>query len=74
MQLRCRCSVEKELPATPDNQRPSQERVVSRLAATQVVTYDACMQPMHSGTALDTPQFAFQPILRQQEILCSWLI
>jgi heme A synthase len=73
-QLQCQCSVEKELPVTPDNHRPSQEREVSRLAATLVVTYDVCMQHMHSGTASDTPRLSFQPILRQQEILCSWLI
>lgn len=73
-QLRCRCSVEKELPVTPDENRTSQEREVSRFAATQVVTYDVCMQQMHSGAVSDTPQLSFQPILRQQEILCSWLI
>ena len=73
-QLRCRCSVEQELPVTPDENRSSQEREVSRLAATQVVTYVVCTQQLQSGTAFDTPQFSFQPTLHQQEILCSWLI
>ena len=73
-QLRCPCSVEKEFPVAPDENRTSQERGVSRLAATQVVTYGVCMQQMQSGAAVDTPQLSFLPILHQQEILCSWLI
>ncbi|WP_145441719.1 hypothetical protein [Gimesia chilikensis] len=73
-QLRCRCSAEKEFPIAPDENRTSQEREISRLAATQVVTYVDCMQQLQSGTAFDAPQFSFQPTLHQQEVLCSWLI
>ncbi|QDT20278.1 hypothetical protein [Gimesia chilikensis] len=73
-QLRCRCSVEQKLPVIPDENRSSQEREVSRLAANQVITYVVCTQQLQSGTAFDTPQFSFQPTLHQQEILCSWLI
>ena len=73
-QLQCRCSVEKELPAAPDENRSSHERESSRRAAALVVTFAVCMKQLQADATFDALQFSFRPIPRQQEILCRWLI
>ncbi|HBL42790.1 MAG TPA: hypothetical protein DDZ90_05290 [Planctomycetaceae bacterium] len=73
-QLQCRSSVEKELPVAPEENRSSQERESSRRAATAVVMLAVCTKQSQADATFDTPQFSFQPLLRQQVILCRWLI
>jgi hypothetical protein len=73
-QLQCQCLVEKDLPAAPDENRRSHERESSRRAAALVVTYAVCMKQSKADATFDTLPFSFWPILRQQEILCRWLI
>lgn len=70
----CQCSVKNKRPPTPVENRTSDKRDLSRRADCVAVASVVCVRESQTHSPRDATLFSFQPIPRQQAVLCCWLI
>ena len=69
----CRCSVENQRPATPQERRTSDERDASRRAGGTLAVIFVGDDEILTLPIKDGPLFSSLPATRRQAILCLWL-
>jgi hypothetical protein len=69
----CRCSVENERPATPQERRTSDERNNVRLVQSVVAAVFVADDESRLQLTDDATLYPFLPTSRRQAVLCRWL-